>query len=177
MRNLMMGLISLVMIAITPALVAAEYDRSDWPHWADADHDCQDTRAEVLITTSTVPTTLDGCRVVTGRWVGPYSGQVFTQAGDIDIDHLVPLAEAHRSGAQNWTRQQRQQFANDPENLLPTSASANRSKGDRDPAQWLPPQREYHCQYMARWLLVKARYRLTIDPAERLALINLLLEC
>lgn len=164
------------LILSSPGL-AADYNRSDWRHWVDLDSDCQDARAEALIASSSVPVTIVNCRVVSGRWVGPYTGQVFTQARGMDIDHVVPLAEAHDSGAQQWSPEQRRAFANDPENLLPTSASANRSKGRRDPAQWLPPLTGYHCAYLTRWQLIKVKYGLTMDAAERLALKKGLVDC
>ncbi len=77
------------------------YDRDLYGGWRDADGDCQDTRQEVLIAESLVPVALDsrGCRVVSGQWLDPYTGQTFTNPSDLDIDHFIPLAEAHRSGA------------------------------------------------------------------------------
>ena len=173
----MIRLLILTASLITSTVTAGPYNRADWPHWADLDHDCQNTRAETLIATSTIPAILDGCRVIAGQWIGPYTGTTFTNTSKMDIDHIVPLAEAHASGAEHWTRDQRHAFANDPENLLPTSASANRSKGKKDPAQWLPPLQTYHCEYAARWWLIKAKYQLTIDPTERLAVTKILLNC
>ena len=77
---------------------------------------------------------------MSGKWLDPYTGQIFTNPGDLDIDHMVPLAEAHRSGADTWTAEQREDYANDlfhTDGLIAVSASANRSKGSRDPSQWL----------------------------------------
>lgn len=168
----------LALLAIIPLVVFADpYNRQDWPHWADLDGDCQDTRAEVLIIKSTAPLILQGCRVIGGRWFDPYTGEDFTDAGNIDIDHVVPLKEAHDSGGEDWSRARKKAFANDHENLLPVSASANRSKGSKDPAQWMPPLAAYHCEYAARWLLIKSRYQLAIDDAERIKLIKIILAC
>jgi len=136
-----------------PAPEAVPYDRDLYGGWIDADGDCQNTRQEVLIAESLIPVQFDsrGCRVVSGEWLDPFTGQTFTNPGDLDIDHFIPLAEAHRSGASRWIPQLRRQFANDlswPGSLIAVSASANRSKGDRDPANWLPPNQDFHCEYV-----------------------------
>ena len=132
---------------------ADAYNRKLYGGWIDQDGDCQNTRHEVLIAESTVPVTLDakGCRVVSGRWQDPYTGRVFTDPRPLDIDHFIPLAEVHRSGGHAWTPAQRRQYANDlshPDTLIAVSASANRSKRDRDPAHWLPPNGAYRCGYL-----------------------------
>ena len=156
------------------------YDRDAWPHWEDEDHDCQDTRAEMLILTSTVPvsfTSPEPCTVATGRWYDPYTDRWLTHAGELDMDHLVPLRHAHGHGGDQWDRRLRRQFANDPDNLLPVSASANRSKGADSPDQWLPPNRDYWCQYGRRWLRIKQRYQLLVTPPEQSAIDRLLATC
>ncbi len=155
----------------TPA-PTARYDRNLYGSWIDADGDCQDTRQEVLIAESITPVQLDsrGCRVLSGTWLDPFTGQTFTNPGDLDIDHFVPLAEAHASGASQWPRELRSQFSNDlswPGSLIAVSASANRSKGARDPAQWLPPNEDFRCEYVTNWVLTKAYWRLSMDDAER----------
>jgi len=165
----------------TPA-PTVPYDRSLYAGWMDADGDCQDTRQEVLIAESLVPVQLDsrGCSVVSGMWLDPYTGETFTSPGALDIDHFIPLAEAHASGASQWPQQLRSQFANDlswPGSLIAVSASANRSKGARDPAQWLPPNEEFHCEYVTNWVLTKAYWRLAMDDAERDAVYSVLEEC
>lgn len=152
--------------------VAEPYDRALYEHWIDADGDCQHTRQEVLIRDSLDPVRLsrDGCRVEAGRWVDPYSGETFTDPGALDIDHLVPLAEAHRSGADTWSAERRRAYANDLSSrltLLATSASANRSKADGDPLAWLPGRPDKWCPYMRGWVVVKARWGLDRDLLER----------
>lgn len=151
--------------------VAQPYDRALYDHWIDADGDCQDTRQEVLIRDSLVPPRLseDGCRVVSGRWIDPYSGAAYTDPSDLDIDHLVPLAEAHRSGADTWTEGRRRAYANDlssPLTLVATAAGENRSKADGDPLSWLPGTPDRWCAYTAAWTTVKARWGLSQDRME-----------
>ena len=150
---------------------AIAYNRDLYGGWIDADADCQNTRHEVLITESTVPVTLDarGCRVVSGRWEDPYAGRIFTDPRNLDIDHFIPLAEVHRSGGHAWTPAQRRRYANDlsnPNTLIAVSASANRSKSDRDPAHWVPPNRAYRCEYLKTWVNLKRYWQLAADPRE-----------
>ena len=147
------------------------YDRDLYGGWIDADGDCQNTRHEVLIAESAVPVTLDarGCKVIAGRWEDPYTGRVFTDPRDLDIDHFIPLAEVHRSGGHAWTPAQRRRYANDlvnPNTLIAVSASSNRSKRDRDPALWLPPNRAFHCEYLKTWVELKSHWGLSTDPVE-----------
>ncbi len=156
------------------------YDRNDWPHWLDEDGDCQDTRAEILIATSQVPVTFtrtDHCIVAEGRWYDPYTDTFFTHASDLDIDHLVPLRHAHGHGGGDWDERHRRRFANDPANLIPVSASANRSKGADSPDQWLPDNRQFWCEYGRRWQRIKLGHRLMITPPEQDAIDGLLATC
>ncbi len=156
------------------------YDRRDWPHWRDEDGNCRDTRAEVLIQSSRVPVTYRDarqCVVDSGEWLDPYSGQLIYQAAELDIDHLVPLKHAHGHGGNNWPLRRREAFANDIDNLLPVSASLNRTKGSSSPDQWLPPDRSYWCEYGRRWQTVKQRYALMVTPPELAALNGLMQTC
>ncbi len=154
-----------------------EYNRDDWGGWIDADGDCQDTRAEVLIEESLAEVVLDGCRVVEGEWLGPWSGETFVSAGEVDIDHHVPLAHAHRTGGSAWGDEMKVQFANDPVNLNAMSSSLNRSKGARGPDEWQPPDEDSHCAYARQWEAVKGKYQLTIGINERMALDEMLATC
>jgi len=151
--------------------VSAEpYKRSLYPHWSDLDRDCQNSRDETLLDESLNPVkykTDRGCKVASGWWYGYYSDKFYDNPRQLDIDHVVPLKEAHLSGADEWSRELRKQFANDPENLIAVQASENRRKGAKDPAHWLPSNESYHCEYIARWLAVKLKYRLEIDPDEQ----------
>jgi hypothetical protein len=103
-----------------------------------------------------------------------------TNASGFDVDHFVPLAEAWDSGAANWDSVTRQAFANDLDfsmSLIAVTASSNRSKSDRDPAEWLPTNTAYHCEYAVAWVQVKVRWKLTIDSAEKEKLLSLANSC
>ncbi|MDM7854563.1 excalibur calcium-binding domain-containing protein [Cellulomonas alba] len=151
------------------------YARTKFGGWVDANHDGQDTRAEVLISESrsTVTFTSSTHRTVkTGRWVSGYDRKTFTAASKLDIDHMVPLAEAWGSGAKTWSASTRKAYANDlgyASSLVAVSAASNRSKSDRDPARWLPPSKAYRCAYVSSWVAVKWRWSLNVDKAEKAA--------
>ena len=146
------------------------YDRDDWPHWSDLDRDGCNTRCEVLAAE----------RLPDGSWYSVFDGRSTTVARDFDIDHLVPLAEAHESGGWEWDRSTRQQFANDESyshSLIAVSASSNRSKGKKDPGEWLPPAAASHCFYADAWVRVKHRWSLSVDVNELIALGRILTSC
>jgi hypothetical protein len=163
--------------AATPAMsklapqspsVSSRYDRDLFGGWADDDRDCQNTRHELLAELSTGPVrySSDGCRVTRGRWNDPYSGKIYLDAGDLDIDHLVPLAYAWSRGADSWSDAKRRQFANDPVNLFAVQASANRQKGASGPTEWLPEDASFHCQYLLRFTRVSQSYGLKFSSNE-----------
>jgi len=156
------------------------YNRSDWPHWIDADKDCQDTRAEALINASRTPVKFKrqkGCTVSHGTWFDPYTNLTFTQAGKLDIDHIIPLKEAHVSGGESWTRSERRTFANDHENLIVVSAGENRGRGAKDPTRWLPDTLGFRCEYIERWVFIKNKYGLSSDQQEKAAINSVLAGC
>ena len=137
--------------------------------WQDQDHDCRNTRAEILQQSSIGPAE-GGCSILAGQWYDPYTGDTVRQPRELDIDHIVPLREAWLSGAWKWTQEQRQAYANAPEILIAVGKHANRSKGDRDPAEWLPSNQTYRREYARRWAAIKVKYHLAADPRERDAL-------
>lgn len=139
------------------------YHRELYGEWIDEDKDCQNTRHEVLIKTSLIEPkfkTSKKCQVVSGKWYDPYSGEYFYKASDLDIDHIWPVKTAHISGASVWSKEKKQKFYNDIENLIPVSAGLNRSKKDRTPSEWLPPNKAFRCEYLQRWSHVQAKYKL-----------------
>lgn len=157
------------------------YNRDYFNAWIDANSDGCDTRAEVLLNESVASvTTRATCTVSTGSWYSAYDGQWFLDASKLDIDHFVPLKEAWVSGAYAWDSSTRTQFGNDlgyAASLLAVSASSNRSKSDRDPAGWMPPNRDFACDYVATWVAVKYRWNLNVDGREKSALASILSGC
>ena len=158
------------------------YDRGDWRHWTDEDSDCQDTRQEVLIQESVSPVEYndDRCRVESGEWNGPYTGEQFTRPRDLDVDHMVPLANAHRSGGWTWSEDDKRRYANDLSydgHLIAVQNSANRAKGADGPEEWRPPDQGYWCQYAIDWVRIKQTWKLTATDAEASALSEMLNTC
>ncbi len=149
--------------------VRTGYDRDLFDIWSDLDGDGCDTRREVLIRDSIVAVGLDPgrrCWVVSGQWYSHYDGVRSTDAGSLDIDHLVPLAEAWASGAHAWPSDWREKFANDEGALIAVSARSNRSKGSDDPAEWMPTNSQFTCPYAIGWIGTKARWGLSVDQRE-----------
>jgi hypothetical protein len=113
------------------------------------------------------------------HWRSLYDGAIITARSQVQIDHIVPLANAWRSGASRWTRARRVRFANDltDPQLVAVSASSNTSKGDRGPEEWKPPRREVWCLYARWWTDVKAIWHLTVTMSEQTALRTMLNTC
>lgn len=154
------------------------YSRAKFPHWAAQGESC-DTRETVLERDGTDVERDPQCRAVAGKWTSVYDDEEFSEARDLDIDHMVPLANAWRSGARTWTQEKRKEFANDltrPQ-LLAVSASSNRSKGDQGPDEWQPPSKTYWCTYSRAWVSVKAAYELSVTEAEKGMLTEMLDTC
>jgi hypothetical protein len=148
------------------------YRRKDWHHWIDVDHDCQDTRAEVLIAESEVPVTFKdkkNCTVARGKWTCPYTGKTVSDPALLDIDHLVPLENANRSGGWRWSAEKKQAYANDldaPDHLVAVIGSANRAKGSKGPDEWIPANSPFVCEYVRDWQSVKKSWGLKMTEAE-----------
>ena len=144
------------------------YSRERFGGWIDYDGDCLNTRAEILIARSHVPTKLDSeskCRVATGEWVSLFTNFKYTDASALHIDHIVPLAWAWEHGASGWNSRMRISFSNDPINLAVVEASLNIQKGYQGPDTWLPPNNK--CQYFKRFEVVRKRYKLTLTSQEQ----------
>jgi len=169
--------------AVASLPVAAEvrtgYSRAAFKHWIDADGNKCDTRREVLISEADDPVTVGAnCALSGGRWYSYYDAVSQYSSSALDIDHMVPLAEAWDSGARSWSAATREAFANDlgdTRTLVAVTASLNRSKGDRDVAEWLPPKAQ--CRYLREWVAVKLRWRLTVDSTEKASMTSLANSC
>ncbi len=152
------------------------YSRSSFKHWNSGDDssDGCNTRNEVLLAEAVVaPTVGAGCKLTGGTWTSYYDGQEVSSAGSLDIDHMVPLAEAWDSGASAWSASRREAYANDQGSavsLVAVTARTNRSKSDQDPADWMPPSSEAQCRYVGEWVSTKLRWGLTADDRELEAL-------
>ena len=145
------------------------YDRDLYGSWTRVRSGCN-TRCAVL----------EEERRADGTWLSWYDGMLISDASRLDIDHMVPLAEAHSSGAWQWSSSRRAAYANDllhPETLAAVSASSNRSKGSRDPSEWRPSEGSSWCRYATDWVTVKAAWGLTADRAEVGALQEMLDTC
>ncbi|MGW1620548.1 HNH endonuclease family protein [Streptomyces sp. NPDC002172] len=154
------------------------YDRDLFPTWDTISGTCN-TREWILKRDGTNVVTNSACTATSGSWYSPYDGATWTAASDVDIDHLVPLAEAWDSGASKWTTAQREALANDvtrPQ-LLAVTDNVNQSKGDKDPAEWMPSLTSYRCTYVRAWVQVKYYYNLSVDSAEKSALTSYLSAC
>lgn len=153
------------------------YSRAKFPHWRSTGKNC-DVRDSVLQRDGTNVKT-SGCNVVAGTWRSRYDDKVLDSPTKADVDHMVPLANAWRSGASGWTTDEREDFANDLDRpqLFAVSQSSNRGKGDQDPSTWKPSAPGTWCGYAQDWIAVKSYWRLTVTTAEKAALTDMLEEC
>ena len=159
------------------------YSRSQFPHWSDPDRNGCDARNDTLkrdlIAVIYKSGTRD-CKVVGGQLTDPFSGKIIIFSPSkvvIDIDHVVSLSNAWQTGAAYFDKSTRLAFANDPLNLLAVDAKLNRQKGDGDAATWLPPNKEFRCEYVARQVAVKVKYQLWVTEPEKAAIVKILSSC
>ena len=164
--------------------ITVEYDRSnDYPTWQDWDGDCQNNRHEVLESEhidddSNHPLVFssDGCFVNSGKWYDPYDNLYYFSSSEVQIDHVVALFEAHKSGAWSFPASRKLKFANNidfDDLLIAVGGSSNARKGSSDPSDWMPDNASYHCEYLNKWLNIKSEFRLSIDSVERDAITTL----
>ncbi|HJV99517.1 MAG TPA: HNH endonuclease family protein [Arthrobacter sp.] len=163
------------------------YSREEFgPAWADVDRNGCDTRNDILARDLEGETFKPGtrnCVVATGTLADPYTGTTINfvrgnaTSSTVQIDHIVPLSDAWQKGAQQLSADQRRQMANDPLNLMAADGPTNGAKGDRDAATWLPPNKAFRCEYVARQTSVKAKYQLWVTPAEHEAIAGILDTC
>ncbi len=176
-------------LRVRPAGSMDGYSRDLFPHWSDAqeygwrrpagtpDPGSCDVREAALIRDGTDEVVGSGCSVGSGRWFDPYTGNTYYAPGDIDIDHIVPLANAWRSGAATWGAAKKERFANVPLDLLAVEDNANQEKGDKGPEAWKPPRKAYHCVYAKKWINIKHNWALSVTSAEKSALKQMLSTC
>jgi hypothetical protein len=159
------------------------YTRSQFPHWSDPDRNGCDARNDTLKRDLKDITYKEGtrdCKVIAGQLLDPFSGKVIIFSPTkvvIDIDHVVALSNAWQTGAAYFDKSVRTQIANDPLNLLAVDSKLNRQKGDGDAATWLPPNKSFRCEYVARQVAVKAKYKLWVTEPEKVAIAKILSNC
>ena len=159
------------------------YTRSQFPHWSDPDRNGCDARNDTLkrdLTNITFKAGTRDCKVIAGQLLDPFSGKVITFSTTkvvIDIDHVVALSNAWQTGAAYFDKNTRLLLANDPINLLAVDAKLNRQKGDGDAATWLPPNKSFRCEYVARQVAVKSKYKLWVTEPEKVAITKILSSC
>ena len=176
-------------LRVRPAGSMTGYSREQFPHWSDArefgwklesgtpDPDSCDARDAALIRDGKNERVEAYCDVLSGSWFDPYGGGTYTDPADIDIDHIVPLANAWRSGASSWDTTRRESFANVPRDLLSVDDGLNQSKGDKGPEAWKPPRKSYWCAYSKKWIGVKHYWDLSVTSDEKAALKQMLGRC
>jgi hypothetical protein len=160
------------------------YSRERFRHWSNASDfgwdppqaSC-DAREAALVRDGENVEVGSGCKVTSGSWYDPYTDQTYSDPQDLDIDHVVPLANAWRSGASTWNDDQRQRYANDPDVLLSVEDNANQEKGDKGPEAWKPPNEDEWCDYAERWISIKAKYDLSVNEQEEEELEQMLGTC
>ena len=160
------------------------YSREKFPHWSKAsefgwdppESSC-DAREAALIRDGQDVEIGRECKVESGTWLDPYTTNTYTAPSDIDADHVVPLANAWRSGASSWDNEARERYANDPEVLLSVEDNANQAKGDKGPEAWKPPNEAEWCDYAVRWIGIKDKYDLSVNEQEKTALVEMLDAC
>jgi hypothetical protein len=163
------------------------YDRDAFGReWADIDRNGCDTRNDILrrdLDPVEIRPGTHGCVAERGSLDDPFSGeQLFFERGSdtsilVQIDHVVSLSNAWQTGAQSWGASRREQFANDPLNLLAVDGPLNSQKSDGDAATWLPPNRTFWCEFVSRQVAVKSKYSLWVTPPERDAMQRVLTRC
>ena len=160
--------------------VRTGYKREQFKHWVGTGKGC-DARKSVIISEAIKKPAVDSkCNIVGGEWLSIYDSVKVTEAKKLDVDHMVPLAEAWDSGAQKWDAKKREMYANDqldPRHLIAVTGTSNRSKSDRDPADWLPTNKAYVCEYLTNWVSVKVRWSLSVDKKEKDAIAKSLKSC
>lgn len=157
--------------------VEVAYKRSEWKHWTGRSGSSCNTREDVLKAQGDKVKTDKDCRVLSGTWIDPYSKDKFTNSSKLDIDHVIPLSAAAQSGGQAWSKEKKEKFANDKSQLLAVSATENRKKSDDGPGDYMPPNKDFRCDYSKMWIDTSLKYGLSIEKSDKTALTSALRKC
>jgi hypothetical protein len=155
------------------------FNEDDWSFEEDWDGDCQSTRQEMLVLTSRATVTYTNprnCIVRTGEWLDEYTGEVFTVANQVDIDHVIPRMYAHTHGGDRWPADKKLQFSNDALNLIVTEKREKRRKADRGPNRYLPRE-GFQCEYVRLWNAVAEKYNLDLENRDKNEIKRVLKSC
>lgn len=168
------------------------YNRDEWKHWANV-RSCWTVREEVLATEAVagslvlkdankqVTTDLaSACEIVSGKWVDPYGGDTYTNPGDLDIDHMIPLNYAAQHGGQAWDSAKKANYANNldyADHLIAVEKGANRSKSDKGPSEWKPSDKGNWCTYSQNWINISSTWNLSTTEKDVKALKEMLATC
>jgi len=177
-----MKFILLILLLATLTFSYEKYDREEhFGRWRDFDHDCQNTRQEVLIRDAVSDVVAfkhnRECSVDSGLWYGAYTDSMYTDASDLDIEHVVPLKQAWISGAWAWTYSKRVSYANyltDERHLIAVADHHNQAKGSKAPHEWMPPNMKYWKEYCRIWIRIKVQWDLTVSIKEFIFIQNIL---
>lgn len=168
----------LTLLLIPVSTLAQDYNRDEWRHWIDLDRDCQNTRQELLISTSFVKVTFTNekeCTVAAGIWVDSHTGRAHAQASELHVDHVIPLKYASDAGGWEWPPLLKELFANDLDNIAAISVYQNTSKGERGPSRYMPPTNQ--CEYVRKWALLANKYDLDLLAADKVQIKRTLEGC
>lgn len=154
------------LLLFVSSFASAEYKRNDFGTWIDIDSNCKNTRVEILIRDADSIKS-QTCNTVKGIWTDPYTGLKISDASMMDIDHIIPLKYAYDQGAKNWNKETKISLANDPVNLVAVSSHINRSKGSQGLSDWMPPNKDYRCEYIKRWKIISLKYNIELAPADK----------
>jgi hypothetical protein len=160
--------------------VRTGYKRTLFKHWTSAGNGCDSRKAVIISEALVKPKVESGCKLVGGEWLSIYDNVKVTDAGKLDVDHMVPLAEAWDSGASAWDAAKKEMYANDqtdPRHLIAVTGASNRSKSDQDPAEWMPTNKAYTCEYLTNWVSIKVRWGLSVDKTEKAFILTNLKSC
>ena len=164
--------IYIILFLLLSSIYSLDYDRKYFKHWSDKN--CQDTRVEVLIEENlnqfrNLRYSSDSCKILRGLWFDPYSGTYISDPSKLDVDHVVPLFNAWISGADKWSPEKRELYANyidDKNHLIAVSYKENRSKGAKAPHEWMPTNTFFHIEYCKIWCEIKVKWCLTVTMEE-----------
>lgn len=160
--------------------VRAGYKRTLFKHWIGAGNGCDSRKAVIISEAIVKPIVEKGCVIKGGEWLSIYDNTKVLNASQLDVDHMVPLAEAWDSGASAWDAAKKEMYANDqtdPRHLIAVTGSSNRSKSDQDPAEWMPTNKAYACEYLTNWVSIKVRWVLSVDKTEKSFIATALKPC